>query len=150
MRTVFLVMTLVLTLGVGVASAQSADEAAINAVVEGLFAAVAEGDAAAVAAYYTENAVRALGTDIAVGQANIEKAAMEAYAADGAFAGGVQINFRRHATGLLSPTTAIVHGATEIPSLTPPTNAHVIFTLVKEGNEWLIAALQTGAAPPAQ
>ena len=34
MRTVFLVMTLVLTLGLGVASAQSAEEAAINELIE--------------------------------------------------------------------------------------------------------------------
>ena len=39
MRTVFLVMTLVLTLGVGCASAQSAEEAAINEVIEGFIAA---------------------------------------------------------------------------------------------------------------
>jgi len=145
MRTVFLVMTLILTLGLGVASAQSADEAAINEFVEGFFAAVAEGDATAVAASYTENGVRALGTNISTGRANIEKAAMEAYAD-----GGLQVNFTRHATRLLSPTTAIVHGATEIPSNTPPTNGHAIFTLVKDGNAWLIAALQTGTATPEQ
>ena len=142
MRTVFLVLTLVLTLGLGVASAQSAEEAAINEVVEGVFAAVAKGDAMAIAAYYTENAVRALGTNIVVGRANIEKANSEAFAD-----GGPQITYTRHATHLLSPTTAIMHGAYEVTSATPPIKGHRIFTLVKEGAEWLIAANQTGAAP---
>ena len=43
MRTSFLVMTLILTLGLGVASAQSAEEAAVNTPVEESFAAVAQG-----------------------------------------------------------------------------------------------------------
>ncbi len=144
MRTVFLMVTLILTLGLGFASAQSADEAAINTRVEGHFAATAKGDATAYAAYFTENGVRALGSTIAAGRANIEKA-MSAQFADG----GLEITFTRHATRLLSPTTAIVHGAFEGPSNTPP-QGHSIFTLVKEGNEWLIAALQSGAAPPVQ
>ncbi len=143
MRTVFLAMTLTLTLGLGVAAAQSADETAINNRVEGYFAALNEGDVAGYTACYTENGVRAIGTNVTVGRANIEKASSETFAD-----GGLQITFTRHATRLLSPTTAIVHGATEIPSNTP--NGHVIFTLVKEGNEWLIAALQFGAAPPEQ
>ena len=74
MRTVFLVVTLILTLGLGFASAQSADEAALNTRVEGHFAATAKGDATADAACYTENAVRALGTNVVAGRANIEKA----------------------------------------------------------------------------
>ena len=142
MRTVVLAVTLVLTLGVGLASAQSADEAAINARVEGLYAALAKGDAKAYAASWQENAVRALETDITVGRANIEKVIMEVFAE-----GPVEVKFSRHAVRLLSPTTAIVHGNTEDPSATPPTKGHVIFTLVKEGNEWLIAGLQRGNAP---
>lgn len=145
MRTVCLVMTLILTVGLGGASAQRADEAAVNTRVEGYVAAVAKGDATAVAASYTENGVRAIVSSIAVGRANIEKAAREQYAD-----GGLQVTFTRHATRLLSPTTAIVHGAWEIPSFTPPWKGHQIFTLVKEGNEWLIAAHQAGRALPAQ
>ena len=72
MRTVFLVVTLILT--PGFASAQSADEAAINTPVEGHFAATAKGDATTDAAYYTENGVRTLGTNVVGGRANIEKA----------------------------------------------------------------------------
>ena len=106
---------------------------------------MAEGDVQAVVASFHENAVRALGTDIVVGRANVEKAAMEAFAQ-----GGVPVKFMHHATRLLSPTTAIVHGGTENASATPPTQGHVIVTLVKEGNEWLIAAFQTGRAVPEQ
>ena len=69
MRTVFLVMTLILTLGLGVASAQSAEEAAINTHIAGYFAALAEGDATAATACFTENGVRAIGTNIAAGRA---------------------------------------------------------------------------------
>ncbi len=125
--------------------AQSAEDAAVSNRVEGYFAALNEGDVETYAAYYTENAVRALGTDIVVGRANIEKASSEAFAD-----GGLQINFTRHATRLLSPTTAIVHGAFEITSNTPPTKGHQIFALVKEGNDWLIAALQVANALPEQ
>ncbi len=144
MRTVFLVMTLVLTLGLGVASAQSADEAAINEVVGGYYAALNNGDAEGYAAYFTENGVRAVGTDIAAGRANIEKAISEVFAN-----GGLEITFTRHATRLLSPTTALVHGAYEVTSATPPGKGHSIYTLVKEGDEWLIAAVQAGQAAPA-
>ena len=59
----------------------------------------------------------AIGTNIAVGRANIEKAYSEAVGARG---GGLQITFTRHATRLLSPTTAIVHGPYEVTSATPP------------------------------
>ena len=72
MRTVFLVVTLILT--PGFASAQSADEAAINTPVEGHVAATAKGDATTDAAYDTENGVRTLGTNVVGGRANIEKA----------------------------------------------------------------------------
>ena len=146
MRSVFLVMILILTLTLGaasgVASAQSADETAINTRIEGYFA--APGTAAA--AYFTENGVRAFGTNVVVGRANIEKSMIESLASGG----GGEIMFTRHATRLLSPATAIVHGAWEIPSATSPTNGHNIFTLVKEGNEWLIAANQIAPAAPAQ
>ena len=54
----------------------------------------------------------------------------------------------RHCSAAVSPTTAIVHGATEVPSVTPP-EGHSIYTLVKEGNDWLIAAMQAGQAAPA-
>ncbi len=145
MRTVCLVLTLILTLGLGVASAQSAEEAAINTRIEEYIATLNRGDATALAAGYTENAVNAVGTNVVVGRANIEKAMSMVFAA-----GGPQITFTRHETRLLSPTTAIVHGAVENTNETPPVKGHVIYTLVKEGDEWLIAALQGGAAPPAQ
>ena len=143
MRTVFLMMTLILTLGLGVAAIQSAEEAAINTRIEGYFAALAKADMEGYLAFYTENAVRALGTNIVVGRANIAQASTFAD-------GGPQITFTRHATRLLSPTTAIVHGAYEITSAPAPATGHQIFTLVKEGDEWLVAAVQVAFASPAQ
>ena len=91
MRTVFLMMTLILTLGLGVAATQSAEEAAINTRIEGYFAAMAKADMEGYLAFYTENAVRALGTNIVVGRANIAQASTFAD-------GGPQITFTRHAT----------------------------------------------------
>ena len=75
------------------------------------------------------------------GRANLEKDSSERFAN-----GGLQVTFTRHATRLLSPTTAIVHGAFEVTGT--PVEGHTIFTLVKEGNEWLIAAMQTGTGDP--
>ena len=142
MRTAFLVIALVATLGLGVASAQSADEAAINTRIEAAYDAFNKGDARAVAANYTEDAVFAVGPSVVVGRANIEKDRSEAYPAFD----GLQATFLHHETRLLSPTTAIVHGAYEAPSATPPVEGHEIYTLVKRDDEWLIAALQTAAA----
>ncbi len=143
MRIVFLVMALILTLGLGLASAQSADEAAVNSLIDGYYAALNSGDMEAYAASFREDGVRAIGTNITVGRANIEKAMSEP-------GGGIEITFTHHATRLLSPTTALVHGAYEIPSFTPPGSGHAMFTLVKEGNDWLIAAIQAGNAVPEQ
>ena len=127
------------SLGLGVATAQSADEAAINEVVEENLAALARGDAAAYAATYTENAVRSFRAMVGVGRANIEKGMSEFFAELG---GGIRMTFSRHETRLLSPTTAIVHGAFAYAWTSATPDGHETFTLVKEGNEWLIAADQ--------
>ncbi len=120
---------------------QGGDQAAINRRVEGLYEAIAKGDVKAYVAALHKDAVRAIGTNVAVGRPAIEKAVAAALVQ-----GGLPIKFTRHGTRLLSPTTAIVHGATEDAS-TPPQKGHAIFTLVKEGNDWLIAAFQTATAP---
>ena len=122
---------------------QGAEEAAVNKRVEGLYAAMAKGNVKAYVASWDENAVRAKGTNIVVGRANLEKDVTEAFRH-----GGAPIKFTRHATRLLSPTTALVHGATEDASTNPATKGHTMITLVKKGNEWLVAGLQTGAARP--
>ena len=102
---------------------------------------MAKGDVKAYVASWDENAVRAKGTNIVVGRANLEKDVTE-----GSRQGGAPIKFTRHATRLLSPTTALVHGATEDASTNPATKGHTMITLVKNGNEWLVAGLQAGAA----
>ena len=133
-------LTVIVALGVGPTFAQSADEDAINKRVEGLYAALAEGDVEAYVASFHEKAVRAIGTDIVIGPSDIRKAVAETFAQ-----GGVPIKFTRHATWLLSPTTALVHGGTENASTDPPTKGHTILTLVKDGDEWLVAGLQAAA-----
>ena len=72
MRTVFLMMTLVLTLGLGVTAAQSAEETAVNNRIEEAYTALAEGDARAFAACFTENAVQAFVANVTVGRANMD------------------------------------------------------------------------------
>ena len=138
---------LVLALGVLVLAVlqapavQSAEEAAVNRRVEEVYAALNRGDVEGYAAAFHADAVHAIGTTVSVGRTTIEKFVSEP------FANGLRLTFTRHATRLLSPTTAIVHGAQEATTATPPTKQHTILTLVKEGNDWLIAALQVGAAP---
>jgi len=138
MRTVFLVLTLILTLGLGVAAAQSADEAAVNTRVEEAYAALNRSDVEGYAAAFHEDAVHAIATNVSVGRANI------ATFVGPLFASGLRITFTRHATRLLSPTTALVYGAQEVPGA--PGVAHAMLTLVKEGNEWFIAAIQVAGA----
>ena len=127
------------------ASAQSDEEAAINNRIEETYAALNKSDAEGYAAAFQEDAVQAFVANVTVGRANIEKAVSEVLAD-----GEPQIAFTHHATRLLSPTTAIVHGAFEITSDTPPMKGHNLYTLVKEGDEWLIAALQIAPALPEQ
>ena len=134
-------LTVIVALGVGPTFAQSADEVAINSRIEGLYAALDKGDVKAYVASFHENAVRAIGTDIVIGPLDIEKAAAEAFAQ-----GGLPIKFTRHATWLLSPTTALVHGSTENVSTNLPTKGHTMITLVKE-DEWLVAGLQAALSP---
>jgi uncharacterized protein (TIGR02246 family) len=124
------------------ASGQANDEAAINRRVDGLYQSIAKRDVEGYMAALQKDAVRAIGTNVAVGRSAIEPAVTAALAA-----AGTPIKFTRHSTRLLSPTTAIVHGVTADPSTNRQTG-HAIFTLVKEGNDWLIAAFQTASPTP--
>ncbi len=66
-------MTLILILGLGVTSSQSAEEAAVDNRVEELFAAINKGDAKAFVARYTENGVKAQATDTTAGRGRSEE-----------------------------------------------------------------------------
>ena len=125
--------------------AQTSEEA-IEHRLDQVFGAFAQQDPEAVAASYTEHGVRAIGANVTVGRADIERASR---AGGGA---GLRFEFTHHETRLLSPTTAIVHGAFEIPNATPsaPGSGHATLTLAKEGDEWLIAAAQYAFNPPSQ
>ena len=142
MRFAFFVMTAILTLGVGIAAAQSSEESAVNSRVDEVYAALNRGDVESYVANFHEDAVYAIGTLVRIGRADI--ATFESPC----FANGMKIEFTHHATHLLSPTTAIVHRAQVMTSARPPVEGHSMSTLVKDGDDWLIAALQVTWATP--
>ena len=142
MRSAFLVMTVVLTLGVGIAAAQSAEESAVTSRIEEVYADLNRGDIEDYLLNYHEDVVYAIVNNVFIGRADIETFESPS------FANGMRIEYTHHATRLLSPTTAITHGSQVMTSATPPREGHVINTWVKVGNDWLIAALQVAWGPP--
>ena len=144
MRFAFFVMTVILTLGVGTAAAQSAEESAVTSRIEEVYADLNRGDIADYLLNYHEDVVYAIVNNVFIGRADIETFESPS------FANGMQIEYTHHATRLLSPTTAITHGSQVMTSATPQREGHVINTWVKVGNDWLIAALQVAWAPPQQ
>ena len=144
MRFAFFVMTVILTLGVGSSAAQSAEESAVTSRLDEVYAALNRGDVEGYLLNYHEDAVYAIVNNVFIGRADI--ATFESPS----FANGMRIEYTHHATRLLSPTTAIVHGTQVMTSATPPMEGHAIFTWVKVGNDWVVAALQVAWAPPRQ
>ncbi len=142
MRFAFFVMTAILALGVGIGAAQSAEESAVNSRVDEVYAALNRGDVDGYVSKFHEDAVYAIGALVRTGRADI--ATFESPC----FANGMRIEFTHHATHLLSPTTAIVHRAQVMTSARPPAEGHAIHTLVKDGDNWFIAALQVAWATP--
>ena len=142
MRSAFLVMTVILTLGVGIAAAQSAEESAVTSRIEEVYADLNRGDIEDYLLNYHEDVVYAIVNNVFIGRADIETFESPS------FANGMQIEYTHHATRLLSPTTAITHGSQVMTSATPPLEGHVVNTWVKVGNDWVIAALQVAWAPP--
>ena len=149
MRSAFLVMTVILTLGVGSSAAQSAEESAVNSRASEQLAALNRGDIADYVAHYHEDAVYAITHPLSGNNVHIGRAAIATFERPN-FANGMQIEYTRHATRLLSPTTAITHCSQVMTSATPPMEGHAIFTWVKVGNDWVVAALQVAWAPPRQ
>ena len=144
MRSAFLVMTVILTLGVGIAAAQSAEESAVTSRIEEVYADLNRGDIEDYLLNYHEDVVYAIVNNVFIGRADIETFESPS------FANGMQIEYAHHSTRLLSPTPAITHGSQVMTSATPQREGHVINTWVKVGNDWLIAALQVAWAPPQQ
>ena len=144
MRFAFFVMTAILTLGVGTAAAQSAEESAVTSRIEDVYAALHRGDIEDYLLNYHEDVVYAIVNNVFIGRADIETFESPS------FANGMQIEYTHHSTRLLSPTTAITHGSQVMTSATPQREGHVLNTWVKVGNDWLIAALQVAWAPPQQ
>ena len=142
MRSAFLMMTVILTLGVGIAAAQSAEESAVTSRLDEVYAALNRGDVEGYLLNYHEDVVYAINNNVFIGRADV--ATFESPS----FTNGMQIEYTHHATRLLSPTTAITHGSQVMTSATPPLEGHVVNTWVKVGNDWVIAALQVAWAPP--
>ena len=142
MRSAFLMMTVILTLGVGIAAAQSAEESAVTSRLDEVYAALNRGDVEGYLLNYHEDVVYAINNNVFIGRADV--ATFESPS----FTNGMQIEYTHHATRLLSPTTAITHGRQVMTSATPPLEGHVVNTWVKVGNDWVIAALQVAWAPP--
>ena len=142
MRFAFFVMTAILTLGVGIAAAQSAEESAVTSRLDEVYAALNRGDVEGYLLNYHEDVVYAINNNVFIGRADV--ATFESPS----FTNGMQIEYTHHATRLLSPTTAITHGSQVMTSATPPLEGHVVNTWVKVGNDWVIAALQVAWAPP--
>tara|TARA_B100001765_G_C19235878_1_gene220266 strand:- start:119 stop:532 length:414 start_codon:yes stop_codon:yes gene_type:complete len=135
-------MTVFLTLGVGIAAAQSAEESAVTSRLDEVYAALNRGDVEGYLLNYHEDVVYAINNNVFIGRADV--ATFESPS----FTNGMQIEYTHHATRLLSPTTAITHGSQVMTSATPPLEGHVVNTWVKVGNDWVIAALQVAWAPP--
>ena len=142
MRSAFLMMTVFLTLGVGIAAAQSAEESAVTSRLDEVYAALNRGDVEGYLLNYHEDVVYAINNNVFIGRADV--ATFESPS----FTNGMQIEYTHHATRLLSPTTAITHGSQVMTSATPPLEGHVVNTWVTVGNDWVIAALQVAWAPP--
>ena len=144
MRFAFFVMTVILTLGVGIAGAQSAEESAVTSRIEEVYADLNRGDIEDYLLNYHEDVVYAIVNNVFIGRADIETFESPS------FANGMQIEYTHHATRLLSPTTAISHGSQVMTSATPPVEGHAVHTWVKVGSDWVVAALQVAWAPPRQ
>ena len=144
MRFTFFVMTVILTLDVSIAAAQSAEESAVTSRLDEVYAALNRGDVEGYLLNYHEDAVYAIVNNVFIGRAHIARFESPS------FAHGMRIEYTHHATRLLSPTTAITHGSQVMTSATPPLEGHVVNTWVKVGNDWVIAALQVAWGPPRQ
>ena len=144
MRSAFLVMTVILTLGVGIAAAQSAEESAVTSRLDEVYAALNRGDVEGYLLNYHEDVVYAIVNNVSIGRADV--ATFESPS----FTNGMQIEYTHHSTRLLSPTTAITHGDQLMTSATPPRVGHNITTWLKVDDDWVIAAIQVAWGTPRQ
>ena len=128
-----------LILGVaGAAMAQKAD-AEIQKLADQYAAAVNKGDAKAVAALYTADAVR-LGPDgqLVIGQAAIEK---QHAAALGGPQKGVKLTLRQGRTQTVTPDVVISEGTYETSGGAGPSKGRYVNTVVRQGGQWRLASV---------
>ena len=67
MRSAFIVMTVILTLGVGIVAAQSAEESAVTSRLDEVYAALNRGDVEGYLLNYHEDAVYAVVNNVFIG-----------------------------------------------------------------------------------
>jgi uncharacterized protein (TIGR02246 family) len=127
----------------GAAMAQATPDAEFKKIADAFSQAWAKGDAKAIAALHTADAVRAGGTGVPTskGTAAIEKAIADAIA--GPFK-GTTLTLTDEAFVRVTADTYVGHGTYQITGGSPPpgtpTGGQYLNTMVREGGRWLVAA----------
>ena len=106
-------------------------------------------DARALSAFYTEDAVRNFGGEIAIGRGEIQRRMEEIFSGRPK---GTKLTLIRDGVRFVTPDVAVVHGNFEVaPGVAPPIKGHFLRTMVKRDGRWLIVAIQTFSyrTPPA-
>lgn len=142
-------MAVALAAGLGSASAQTTDPM-LDKLAADWAAAFAKGDAKALAALYTENAVRVTPEGVAVGRDAILKEFAASVAGPWK---GATIKITPGQTRTVAPDIAAGEGTYEVTGLrgpdgkpAPPLKGHYLNTMVKKGGAWLLAS--NAAVPP--
>lgn len=136
-RTVLMVTVLILGVA-GSASAQTPD-ADMQKLTEQYAAAVNKGDAKAVAALYTADALR-LGPDgqVITGQPAIEK---QHAASLGGPQKGAKLTLRHGRTQTVTPDVVIIEGTYETTGGSTPAKGKYVNTVVRQGGQWRLASV---------
>lgn len=141
-----------LGLGLTIASAQTKDPA-MDKLAADWTAAFAKGDAKALAALYTENAIRVTQGGKVIGRSAIEKEFTAMLAAP---LKGAKINIQVGSSQHVSPDVAVNEGTYEVTGVlapdgkpAPPLRGSYLNTVVKKGGAWVIASDADVAPPPA-
>ena len=139
MKMKILSIAAMLALGLaGTVSAQKPD-AEMQKLTEQYAAAVNKGDAKAVAALYTADAVR-LGPDgqVVTGQAAIEKQHATAMAGPQK---GAKLTLRHGRAHTVTPDVAIIEGSYELTGGAAPVKGRYMNTVVRQGGQWRLASV---------
>ena len=157
MRRLSCVLCLAVAMGAAILSAQgrSAAKAAadpeMQKIADEFSAAWAKGDAKALAALHTEDAIRIPGDgQVVIGRAAIEKSFAQALS--GVWKGS-KLTITPGQGAQLAPDVETREGRYEVTGGTPPpgapTTGQYLNTVVRKGGRWLLASAAVIPAPPA-